>query len=74
MKYDDAFKHMKEADTANFSVNKTHADKMNTKNNTVLKMSRQKMFSIFIITSSHYQLHQTRKKFDGHHRSTCWLN
>ena len=35
LKYDDIFKHMKEADAAIFSVNETHADKMNVQNNTV---------------------------------------
>ena len=40
MKYDDTFEHMKEADTANFSVNETHAEKINAKNNDVLEKSR----------------------------------
>ena len=44
MKYDDTFKHMKEADAVMFSVNKTHADKMNTTNNNVLEKSQQKIF------------------------------
>ena len=39
LKYDDTFKHMKEADAAIFSVNETHADKMNVKNNTVIEKS-----------------------------------
>ena len=44
IKYDDTFTHMKEADAAIFSVNETHADKMNAKNNNVLEKSRQRMF------------------------------
>ena len=44
MKYDDTFTHMKEADIAIFSVKKTHADKMNAKNNNFLEKSQQKMF------------------------------
>ena len=39
LKYDDTFKHMKEANIDIFSINKTHADKMNAKNNKVLKSS-----------------------------------
>ena len=37
LKYDDTFKYMKEADADIFSVNQTHADKINAKNNKVLK-------------------------------------
>ena len=44
MKYDDIFKHMKEADADIFSVNETNADKMNVKNNTILEKSRRRMF------------------------------
>ena len=35
---------MKEADADIFSINKTHADKMNAKNNKVLKTSQRRMF------------------------------
>ena len=44
MKYDDTFKHMKEADADIFCINETHADKMNSKNNAVLESSRRRMF------------------------------
>ena len=39
MKYDDTFKHMKEADAVIFSVNETYTGKINGKNNTVLEKS-----------------------------------
>ena len=45
LKYDDTFKHMKEAVVSMFSVNKTHADKMNLKNNKVLETSRRRSFN-----------------------------
>ena len=44
LKYDDTFKHMKEVDADIFSINETHADKMNAKNNRVLESSRRRMF------------------------------
>ena len=44
LKYDDTFKHMKEEDVDIFSINKTHADKMNAKNNKVLESSQRRMF------------------------------
>ena len=44
MKYDGTFKHIKEVDADIFSVNETHADKMNAKNNMVLESSQQRMF------------------------------
>ena len=44
LKYDDTFKPMKETDADIFSVNETHADKMNVKNNTGLEKSRRRMF------------------------------
>ena len=45
LKYDDTFKHMKEAEASIFSVNETHADKMNVKNNKVLETSRRRSFN-----------------------------
>ena len=39
LKYDDTLKHRKEADIDIFSINKTHADKMNAKNNKILESS-----------------------------------
>ena len=44
LKYDDTFKHMKEANADIFCINETHADKMNAKNNRVLESSRRRMF------------------------------
>ena len=44
LKYDDTFKHTKEADANIFCINETHADKMNAKNNIVLESSRQRIF------------------------------
>ena len=44
LKYDDTFKHTKDADADSFSINGTHADKMNAKNNKVLESSQRKMF------------------------------
>ena len=44
LKYDDTFKHMKEVDADSFSINETHADKMNVRNNRVLESSRRRMF------------------------------
>ena len=44
LNYDDTFKQMKEVDADIFSINETHADKMNTKNNTVLESSQRRMF------------------------------
>ena len=44
LKYDDTFKHMKEADADIFSVNKTHAGKMYVKNNKVLETSQRRIF------------------------------
>ena len=41
LKYDDTFKHTKEADANIFSINEIHADKMNAKNNKVLESSRR---------------------------------
>ena len=35
---------MKEADADIFSINETHADKMNAKNNSVLESSQRRMF------------------------------
>ena len=46
LKYDDTFKHMKEAEADIFCINESHANKMNSKNNTVLESSRQKMFQL----------------------------
>ena len=44
LKYDDTFKNMKEADADIFCIIKTHADKMNAKNNRVLESSCRRMF------------------------------
>ena len=44
LKNDDIFKHMEKADADIFSINKFHANKMNTKNNKVLEMSQRRMF------------------------------
>ena len=44
LKYDDTFKHMKEADADIFCINETHANKMNAKNNRVLESSWRRMF------------------------------
>ena len=43
LKYDDTFKHVKEADADIFSINENHAGKMNTKNNKVLETSQRRM-------------------------------
>ena len=44
LKYDNTFKHMKEADADIFSINETHRDKMNAKNNMAMESSQQQMF------------------------------
>ena len=44
LKYDDTFKHMKEADADIFCINETHADKMNEQNNRVVESSWRRMF------------------------------
>ena len=44
MKYDNMFKHMKEANASIAGINERYTDKMNAKNNNVLEQSRRKMF------------------------------
>ena len=44
LKYEDTFKHMKDADADMFGINETHADKMKAKNNRVLESSCRRMF------------------------------
>ena len=44
LKYNDTFKHMKEVDADIFSINETHAGKINANHNRVLESSYRRMF------------------------------